>query len=292
MKKSKNKIGILNPFPNENDINPLNGKSYTHRYSALAKQWSTFPAYEKAHDIIDIIESKNNDVLLIISGTGSGKTVLIPKYALHVNDYKGCVAITLPKRIVVLSSAQYAADTLDVDLGAEVGFIYREAPKNSYSDQSKLIYMTDGSLISIISKDPLLSKYNIIIIDEAHERKTQIDILLLLLKKTIMLRKKHDSLTPLKLIIMSATIDETLFKNYFSDTLNMKVVTISGKPNFPIENIYSDVPITDYVTGGVKIIDNLIKTQPKTTEKKDLLFFVTSSSETIAICKLLKKRKT
>ena len=103
-------IGILDP--NGKNINPLNNKSYSEQYKKLSKIWSKFPAYDKAKDFIDII--KNNQVTLVVSGTGSGKTVLFPKYVLHALNYNAKIAITLPKQIITQSSAEFSAKTLDV----------------------------------------------------------------------------------------------------------------------------------------------------------------------------------
>jgi hypothetical protein len=169
--------------PNGININPLNGKPYSDTYKEYAKKWSKFPAYEKADDIINSID--NNQITFIISGTGSGKTVLIPKFALHYTQYKGKIGITLPKRVVTLSAANYAAQTLDVELGNEIGYMYKGSPKEMVKSTNKMIYMTDGILIMKFVKDPLLSDLDIIIIDEAHERKVQIDLLMLFIKKIL-----------------------------------------------------------------------------------------------------------
>ena len=76
---NKNNIGILDP--NGNNPNPLTNEPYSETYKELSMKWSKYPAYEKAEEIIQDI--KENQVLLVISGTGSGKTVLLPKYTLH-----------------------------------------------------------------------------------------------------------------------------------------------------------------------------------------------------------------
>src|SRR5690606_14341621 len=115
------KKGILDP--QGLNKNPLTGKEYSVEYKTYAKIWLKFPAYEKVSEIINVI--KKNQVTLVISGTGSGKTVLIPKYLLHVLDYKGKIAITLPKQIIAESAAEYAAKTLDVKLGDQVGLQYK-----------------------------------------------------------------------------------------------------------------------------------------------------------------------
>ena len=113
----------------------------------------------------DILNSiKKNQLTFIISGTGSGKTVLIPKIALHYTDYQGKIGVTLPKRIVTLSAAVFAAKTLDVELGTHIGFVYKGSDKQMSGSQNKIVYMTDGSLIMKIMTDPYLKEYKVIII--------------------------------------------------------------------------------------------------------------------------------
>ena len=89
-------IGILDPKGIQN--NPLTGLPYSDKYKDLAKFWTKLPVYSMINNIIDDI--KANQVLLIISATGSGKSVIIPKAVLHVLDYTGKIAMTLPKQII------------------------------------------------------------------------------------------------------------------------------------------------------------------------------------------------
>src|SRR5205823_12262098 len=133
---------------------PLTNKEYSETYKNLAKVWSKFPAYENAESIIENIKIHN--VILIISGTGSGKTVLIPKYVLHAFNYDAKIAITLPKQIITKSAAQFSADTLDVIMGEEVGYQYRNSGQRTFSDKTKLLYLTDGTLVARLLSDPLL----------------------------------------------------------------------------------------------------------------------------------------
>lgn len=228
--KKSERIGIYD-YEGKNK-NPLNGKEYSEQYKQLTKFWSKLPAYESIDKCIKTI--KDNDVILVSSGTGSGKTVLVPKFALHANNYTGKIIVTLPKKLITKSAAEFSAKTLDVELGEQVGYQYKgESVKSSGTN---LLYATDGSIISMIKSDPLIQEIDIILIDEAHERKTQIDILLYLIKNAIIIRKERN-LKPLKLIIMSATIDETIFRAYFTN-VDYDYLHLSGKPNFPIEEYF------------------------------------------------------
>lgn len=264
------KKGILDP--SGKNLNPLTNKEYSEEYKTLAKTWSEFPAYHKAKEILKTI--KDNRVILVVSGTGSGKTVLIPKFALHSLDYNGKIAITLPKQIIAKSAAEFAAKTLDVKLGEEVGYQYKGSPKNSKSDKTKLLYATDGTLVSRLINDPMLKDFDTVIMDEIHERRINSDLLLLLLKETLQKRPEF------KLIIMSATINSDIFKNYYKD-YDLKVVNISGESNYPITSIYTEEPINQkkYLEVGIKTIIKLAE-----INDGDILFFITSSNEAIDVC--------
>ena len=268
--------GILDPIGEE--LNPITGKEYSEQYKILGKKWSKLPAYKERERLINDIS--NNQVLLIESSTGSGKTVLIPKFALHVLDYKGKIGITLPKQMIAKSSAEFAAKTLDVTLGKEVGYQYRGSPKEMKNESNLLLYATDGSIVQQLLRDPELSNYSCIIIDEAHERKIQIDFLLFLLRETLRLR------TDFKLIIMSATIDKEIFENYFKD-FKFKSALLKGERLFPIDSIYLNRSLSydKVLDKGFEILINILETE----EYGDILFFVTSISETRLICQKLNK---
>jgi HrpA-like RNA helicase len=277
-----NNVGILDPFGD--NLNPINEKKFTTNYKNLAKFWSELPAYDSVKKVIKTII--DNDIILISSGTGSGKTVLVPKYALHANGYKGNIVVTLPKKIITKKAAEFAAKTLDVKLGKEVGYQFRG--DNKKSKDTILLYSTDGSIISQLKSDPLLKKIDIIIIDEAHERKIQIDLLLFLLKNSIKIRKEKN-MKPLKLIIMSATINIELFRNYYSD-FKFNSLFLSGTPNFPIDSIYLqnslNIKNNEYIDKGKEIINNIVNNinNKKSTNnidfiEGDILFFVCTVAE-------------
>jgi HrpA-like RNA helicase len=268
-------IGILDP--NAINPNPLTNEPYSETYKELSMKWSKYPAYEKAEEIIqDII---NNQVLLVISGTGSGKTVLLPKYTLHALNYNGKIGITLPKQIVAKSAAEFAAKTLDVKLGEQVGYKYKGSEPEFSGKNPNLLYATDGTIVARLLNDSLLSDFDAIIIDEAHERKIQIDFLLYLLRDVVKNRPEF------KLIIMSATINAQIFESYFAK-FKFKKIDIGGKTNFPIESIFMEEKSSPdtYVIKGKEIIKKLMSTYSEKdlrTKINDILFFVTSINECI-----------
>ncbi len=270
------RIGILDP--DGKNLNPLTEQPYSETYKNLGKVWSNFPAYNDPEKYIDTI--KKNDVVLVVSGTGSGKTVLFPKYALHALDYQGKIAITLPKRDIAESAAQFAADTLDVKIGEEVGYQFRDAGKNTFSSKTKLLYCTDGTLVARLMGDPELKEFDTVVIDEAHERKVNIDFLLYLLRNVL------DKRSGFKLIIMSATINHQIFKKYY-ERYRFVDLSIGTKPNYPIKSIFLkenlNIGKNEYLNHGIDLIKKLLKDN----SKGGILFFVTSISETNDVCQKL-----
>ncbi len=271
-------IGILDP--SGKNKNPLNDQEYSETYKKLAKTWSKFPAYENVNDTLKIINS--NQVILITSGTGSGKTVLIPKYVLHNYNYKGHILVSLPKQIIAQSAAEYAALTLDVNLGEQVGYKYKGSDEKYIGKDPNLLYATDGTIVAKLLSDPLLEGIDAVIIDEAHERKVQIDFMLYLLRNVVQNRKDF------KLIIMSATVNSEIFKSYFAQ-YDFGQLDIGSKTNYDIESIFVDKTIspTGYIEYGLNIINDLIK-KKETGKISDILFFVTSINETIDTAKKLR----
>jgi pre-mRNA-splicing factor ATP-dependent RNA helicase DHX15/PRP43 len=276
-----NKIGILDP--EGINLNPLTNQPYSDDYKKLANIWSKYPAYEKSDEIINKII--NNQVLLIVAGTGTGKTVLTPKFVLHTLNYQGKVAICLPKQIIAKSAAEFAAKTLDVKLGEEVGYQYKGSESNSKSNKTKLLYATDGTIVARLLKDPKLMDFDAVVVDELHERTNAKDFLLYLLRQTLKLRPEF------KLIIMSATINSDLFLSYFT---GFKIVTtdIATKSNFPIESIYLSNPIDskEYLDKGYNILKEIINKDDVTkNDVHDILFFVASINEAIDICERINR---
>jgi pre-mRNA-splicing factor ATP-dependent RNA helicase DHX15/PRP43 len=300
-------IGILD-LTGEH-VNPLTGEPYSSNYVENVKYWSVLPVYNQRHMLIDAI--KTNRVNLFVSGTGSGKSVLIPKFALHATGYKSKVIVTNPKTLASKKNAEWAAKLMDVPLGTYIGYQYRSSENYSKSSLTKLIFSTDGSLVSCLLEDPALSDYECVVVDEAHERSVMIDILLLLMKKALLLNPN------LRLIIMSATIDEDVFMKYFKGSIT-KFNLASGETNHPVRTIYLDEPVKNYLKAGLKLyahtilgneklgkrikenndakynnntkvggkVDNLVATDNLST---DTLFFVSSVREGTDVCKELNK---
>lgn len=273
-------IGILDIEGKNN--NPLTGKPYSDKYKELAKFWSKLPVYSRAKEIINDI--KENQVILIVAETGSGKSVLIPKFALHAYDYNAKIAMTLPKQIVTAAAGEFGAATLDVKLGEEVGYKYKGSDPNFISEKTRLLYATDGTIVAKLLNDPKLMEYDCIIVDELHERKVQIDFLIYLLRKTLRSRPEF------KIILMSATINPEIFQNYYKE-FKFKKIDVGGARSFPIESIFlkKDLEYKEVLEEAYKTLINILTYDDQTVEgvAHDVLCFVTSSNEAFDMCKKL-----
>lgn len=181
----------------------------------------------------DIAKAIQEHQIVIVSGeTGSGKTTQLPKICLQLGrGRQSLIAHTQPRRIAAVSVAKRIAQELNTELGDWVGYQIRFKDKTGPKAAIKL--MTDGILLAESQRDPLLRRYDTIIIDEAHERSLNIDFLLGFLKN--LSRRRPD----LKIIITSATIDADRFARHFADRQGRAapVIEVSGRL-YPVEVRY------------------------------------------------------
>jgi len=290
------KNGILDPEGKYK--NPLTGDNYSEQYFETTHFWSNLPVYKdgNAERLIKVI--KNNRVMILESGTGSGKTVLIPKYCLHVLDYKGKVMVTVPKQVNAKSSAVRDAKWMDVILGEEVGYKYRGAHLNEQealekggdaspeSPSTKLLFATGGSLVSILSRDQKLSEYDIVVIDEAHERSVEIDESLLYMRRALRLNSK------LKLIVMSATLpNSATFLEYFGD-FNPAHEQFSGAPNKHVDIHYlgKGIKLKTADEIGAEALRIIFEEIVNKNETGDILVFVNSKPQGETLQRIVQNR--
>ena len=174
---------------------------------------------------------RDNPVIIVCGETGSGKTTQLPKICLLAGRGRhGLIGHTQPRRIAASSVAKRIAEELKTPLGDVVGYKVRFTDKTNPGASIKL--MTDGILLAETQTDPLLKKYDTIIIDEAHERSVNIDFLLGYLKRLLM--KRRD----LRVIVTSATIDSERFAKHFAqDGKPAPVFTVSGRM-YPVDIRY------------------------------------------------------
>ena len=277
--------------------NPLNGKSFSDRYKSnitgkgfgIKTFYEQFTIWQQKEKFLKGIYE--NQVILVRSGLGSGKTLLLSKLALHTMNYNGIVCMTNPKRLPALKAADFAATTLDVKLGEEVGYNFKGAPKESHSDKSKLLFTTDGLITAILTgSDPLLTQFDMIILDEVHERNPNIDILLVLLRRALILRPT------LKLMLVSATIDENIYKEFFPLSY-FKFIFLDGgqTTTFPIDIYYLKKTINRLNNNGEIIGKKFVEAAAKkvcdillSTNTGDILIFLTGSSDVKEVLSIIR----
>jgi HrpA-like RNA helicase len=270
-------------------LNWFTGKHFSEKYKDLSSKWRNFSVYQNITELNKFIHAmKDDDIHVIVAkaGTGTGKTVILPKVALKAEIEKRSleanwrIAVTIPKSDATKSAGEYAADTLDATLGQEVSYIYRGSRENnpdSFHIDSRLIYITDGYLLAITQKDELFSNFSVIIIDEAHERSKNIDILMYRLKKAVIARKGD-----LKVVIISATIDPKIFKDYFCPDCAADV-SFSRETSYPIQDIFVPIKKNSGFNTDLTAVNMALKNSMKPGDAA--LYFVDTATKTVKGCK-------
>ncbi|MCE1206910.1 MAG: ATP-dependent RNA helicase, partial [Spirochaetia bacterium] len=186
------------------------------------------PVYQQKDKILSALQE--NQVIVVESPTGSGKTTQLP-IILHEAGYgeRGIIGVTQPRRIAVLSVSDFISRQVGCTVGELVGYKMRFEDKTG--TKTKIKIMTDGILLQELKLDPYLSKYQIIMVDEAHERSLNIDFILGLMKKII--EARHD----FKVIVSSATINAEVFSEYFGECPIVKIET----QTYPVTVIYDPI---------------------------------------------------
>ncbi len=237
----------------------------------------SLPITVKKKEIIDAISK--NQVVIISGETGSGKTTQIPKFCLAAGrGIDGKIGCTQPRRIAATTVSHRIAEELGEKLGTSVGYKIRFQDKTNPNEYIKI--MTDGILLAETQNDPLLSEYDTIIVDEAHERSLNIDFILGILKSLLKQRKD------LKLIITSATIDTDKFSKAFD---NAPVIEVSGRM-YPVEvRYYPGDPETDgsgeqtHIEMAVSAVEKL----QKESVVGDIIIFMPTEQDIRDTCELI-----
>ncbi|KAL8708722.1 MAG: hypothetical protein Q9220_006448 [cf. Caloplaca sp. 1 TL-2023] len=193
---------------------PLNRQAFSvtvNRFTEIQEARLELPIIAEEQKIMEAIY--NNPVVVIWGATGSGKTTQVPQFLYEAgfgdprSPNPGMIGITQPRRVAAVSMAKRVSDELG---GIASKVAYQIRFESSVGDKTAIKFMTDGILIREISNDFALLKYSVIVIDEAHERSTNTDILIGMISRIVDLRnsmsKEDPKIKPLKLVIMSATL--------------------------------------------------------------------------------------
>lgn len=264
------------------------------------------PVWEGREKIVQRIQE--NDTVILVGETGSGKTTQVPQFLLHAGlvtvSEPGMIAITQPRRVAATSLARRVASEMHCSDPATL------TPKASTSDTKDLVgysvrfddrttkhtrikFLTDGMLIREVlgplrpdgstkkraSHSGLLKRYNVLIIDEAHERSLRTDMVLGLAKKIQKERRRriHDgdtSLPPLKIVVMSATIDAQAFATFFGGESRVPILYVSGRQH-GVRLYHTQESCQDWTDAAVRTVMQIHVSKPL----GDILVFATGQEE-------------
>ncbi|KNC98504.1 DEAH-box ATP-dependent RNA helicase PRP43 [Spizellomyces punctatus DAOM BR117] len=253
--------------------NLFTGRPFTPKYREILKKRRNLPVHKQRDEFLELVH--NNQVIILVGETGSGKTTQIPQFLVYDEQpqMKGkLIACTQPRRVAAMSVAKRVAEELDVSLGEEVGYSIRF--EDCTSPRTVLKYMTDGMLLREAMHDPLLERYSAVVLDEAHERTLSTDILMGLIKEICKRR------TDLKVVVMSATLDAGKFQKYFNDA---PLLVVPGR-TFPVEIYYTPEPERDYLEAAVRTVIQIHTCE----EPGDILVFLTGEEEIEDACRKIR----
>ncbi|XP_048406335.1 probable ATP-dependent RNA helicase DHX35 [Stegostoma tigrinum] len=247
-----------------------------NRYASLSieQQRQKLPIFKHRNHILYLVE--NYQTVVIVGETGCGKSTQIPQYLLEAGwTAEGrVIGVTQPRRVAAVSVAGRVAEERGALLGHEVGYSIRFDDCTDYHT-TRIKFLTDGMLVREMMADPLLKKYSVLLLDEAHERTLYTDIAIGLLRK---IQKKRGDL---RLIVSSATLDAEKFRSFFNmnetndpskDTC--AILTVEGR-TFPVDIFYTLSPVPDYVKATVDTVTKIHQNEAD----GDILAFLTGQEE-------------
>jgi HrpA-like RNA helicase len=231
------------------------------------------PVYQQKETILNAV--KENRAIILVGETGSGKTTQIPQLLHNDPEFrKQRIVITQPRRVAAISLSSRVSDEMGSKLGTKVGYTIRF--EDCTSPETKIKFVTDGMLLRELLSDSTLSRYGVIILDEAHERTLRTDILFGAVKG--ILRKRKD----LKLIVMSATLNAQAFSKYFNDA---PIINIPGR-QFPVTTYFAAKKQSDYLDAALVCVFQIHNNQPA----GDVLVFLTGQEEIENLEKLINEK--
>ena len=294
----------------EGGVAEVNGNMQAKR-RALGEERKQLPIHAAKDRLLQ--ELREHETVIVVGETGSGKTTQIPQFVHAAGLGSGLmVACTQPRRVAAISVARRVAEETGTALGDLVGYAIRFEEVSSPATRIK--FLTDGMLLREAMTDPMLSRYGVVMIDEAHERTLQTDFLLGTVKgvqdrRREMQMQAHgelgavggsgakpkrrgavqarlggasSSLGPLRLVVMSATLEASSFSAFFSGA----PVVYSRVRKYPIEMFYTEEPEDDYLDAALCAVCQINEDEPA----GDILVFLTGQEEIESLGRLLRAR--
>lgn len=231
------------------------------------------PVYQNKDEILKALEE--NQVIIIESPTGSGKTTQLPLILREAGyDRKGIIGITQPRRIATLSISEFIKKQIG-DEGSYCGYKMRFV--DTTDQETRIKIMTDGILLQEVKADPVLSRYSVMMVDEAHERSLNIDFILGLLKEISEKRKD------LKIVVSSATINTKVFSEFFN---NAPIISIDAR-TYPVDIRYKKLVRTRETEELYYSTIEEIIAEDKKENPGDVLVFLPGEADIKMLCETL-----
>ncbi|KAF7871885.1 hypothetical protein EAF04_003992 [Stromatinia cepivora] len=249
------------------------GASNFSQSKSLREQREYLPAFAVREDLLRVI--RDNQVVICVGETGSGKTTQLTQF-LYEEGYgnTGLIGCTQPRRVAAMSVAKRVSEEMECKLGGTVGYAIRF--EDCTSKETVIKYMTDGVLLRESLNEPDLDRYSCVIMDEAHERALNTDVLMGLFKKVLARRRD------LKLIVTSATMNSKRFSDFYGGAPEF---FIPGR-TFPVDIMYHRSPVEDYVDQAVQQVLAIHVSQGA----GDILVFMTGQEDIECTCELIQER--
>lgn len=263
------------------------------RTAEIQAQRVNLPVFAEEHNVMEAIH--HNDVVIICGETGSGKTTQVPQFLYESGygspdspDHSGMIGITQPRRVAAVSMASRVSNELG-DHGEKVAYQIRF--DSTTKDDTRMKFMTDGVLLREMMQDFKLTKYSAIIIDEAHERNINTDILIGMLSRAVKLRAKEAIEDPLnnktlKLIIMSATLRVSDFSENSTLFSTPPPILKIGARQYPVAVHFNRKTSFNYTEEAFRKTCKIHQKLPPGT----ILIFMTGQQEITTMVRKLRKR--
>lgn len=249
---------------------------------SIERQRQSLPVFRYRNHILYLVEKYKT--VVIVGETGCGKSTQIPQYLVEAGWAAGgrLVAVTEPRRVAAITVAKRVAEECGSLLGDKVGYAVRFDDRCDPS-ATRLKYLTDGLLIREMMSDPLLSRYSVVMLDEAHERSLCTDVVIGLLKK--IQRRRPE----LRIIVTSATLDAEKVRDFFAlnesgrvKNSDVAILSIEGR-TFPVDIFYALDPVPDYVKATVETVMKIHSSEPP----GDVLCFLTGQDDIDSVVRAL-----